>query len=85
MDEKGTTKTVALATGTVFAVLHALGVIALQLGAWDYIKWVHMFEMPLTIQPFDVLPFVLGIVTVFVVGCFVGWLFSVAYYYFEKR
>lgn len=79
MGESLNLKNVALTTGVFFAILHTLGVLGLFVGLMNYWQWIHFVKFDYTLQPFSFGPFVLGIVTVFVVGAFVGWLFSALY------
>lgn len=79
MSGKLNTKSVALTTGVFFAILHTIGVIGLFVGLMKYWQWVHFVNVTYTLQPFSLLPFVLGIVTAFVVGMVVGSLFAVLY------
>jgi len=73
------TKKVSLSLGIVFAIMHTIGIIGIFVGLIKYAEWVHFINDELTVQPFSLLPFVLGIATAFVIGAVVGWLFATVY------
>ena len=73
------TKRVALTLGIVFAIFHTIGVLLLQTGMASYTKWVHLIDFQYTIQPFSAVPFIAGIITAFIIGNIVGWLFVTIY------
>ncbi len=72
-------KNVGLTTGVFLAVLHTLGFIGLRLGLMDYWSWTHMFSFAYTIEPFNLLAFVAGVLTAFVVGSLSGVFFTIVY------
>ena len=70
---------VALSVGFTVTAMHTIGVILLLNGFVNYFQWVHFFASSYTVMEFSAVPFIAGILTAFVVGCFVGWLFSTIY------
>jgi len=78
-------KRTALSLGILFAIMHTIGVIAILSGALDYIMKVHFLTKSYIILPFDLVTFVLGVATAFVMGWIVGWLFASIYNYLTKR
>ena len=73
------TKRVALTLGIMFAIFHTIGVLLLQTGIASYAKWAHLIDFQYTIQPFSIVPFIAGIITAFIVGYVIGWLFVTIY------
>ena len=73
------TKKVSLTTGLVFAVMHTVGVIGIRIGLMKYWGWVHLVSFQYVLEKFNLGVFALGIVTAFLAGLIVGWLFTAVY------
>ena len=72
------TKPLALSIGLLFAALHLVWVILMQLFGKALIDWklgLHFVSLDVGVEPFSVLTLVVGLVVAFVVGYVVGALF----------
>ena len=73
------TKRVSKALGMTFAIIHAAVVLMLQAGASTYWGWAHMMNMPITVQPFNIITFLAGTAVAGIAGAVIGWLFATIY------
>lgn len=85
MAEKINPNNFALSLGILFALGHGIGVLLLQLGLMQYWSWVHFVDIPYIITQFDVIPFIAGLFTSFIVGVLAGLIFAGLYNTFTKR
>lgn len=79
MKQKMDVKSVALTVGATFGVLHALGVLGMQVGLMRYWMWAHLVSFQYEVRAFSLVAFIVGIVVASVVGAGVGWLFASVY------
>ncbi len=78
MAEKLNTKKLALTLGILSGLLHTLGVLFIS-QLMRYWTWVHFITFQYTTQPFSFGIFVVGIITAFLAGAVIGWLFALIY------
>lgn len=78
-----------LTLGSVFAILHATWVvivgIGLGQGLMDWLHSVHFFNDSITIISFSLGDALIGIITAFISGYVLGWLFAVLWNWFGKK
>lgn len=73
------TKRTALTVGILFAILHALELVAIQTGSLGYMLQLHFLTIQHTVLPFNIVTAITGIVEAFIAGCVVGWAFVAIY------
>ena len=72
-------KNFSLTLGFLAAIVHTIGVLGMRFGLMEYWQWAHLVKFQYSLSDFNAVAFVVGIVTAFVVGAFVGHLFASLY------
>lgn len=82
-------KKLGLTIGSFVATIHLVWLILVAIGSaqWfiDKVMGLHMMQMTVTIQPFDILKALLLLVVGFAAGYIFGWLFATIYNLVEKK
>lgn len=77
--QKLDSKKIALTTGILFLLVHATGVVLLQFGMMNYWQWGHMMTFEHSVTTFSIIQFVVGSITVGIIGAILGLVFSLIY------
>ena len=70
---------VAITTGLLFLLMHAVAVILLQFGLMNYWQWAHMATFDHAVTTFNILQFIVGSLVAGLAGSILGLLFSLIY------
>ena len=79
MADKLNPKTVASTTAIMFGIGHTLGVIGILSGFMQYGQWAHFITIQYTVQPFNIVTLITGILVASLAGFLFGWLFATVY------
>ena len=72
-------KRTALSLGILVAIFHTAGIIAIQSGLINFAQRVHFISEQITVLPFNITDFIIGVVLAFIAGYIVGWAYSAIY------
>ncbi len=80
---------IGLTLGSVFAILHAAWVVIVGIGLGqslaDWLHSVHFLSDSVAITGFSLGAALIGIITAFISGYVLGWLFAVLWNWFGKK